>query len=229
MKDLLFLHGAMGAQSQFDVLKERLENDFQIHSLDFYGHGRSSFSDNFGIEAFARQTQEYLEQYQLKKCGVFGYSMGGYVALFLEYSKPGTFSRIMTLGTKFNWTPETSRREAEMLNPETILEKVPAYAEQLQHMHGDKWKELCGKTAQMMRYLGDLPLITAETLSKIHIPVRVGLGDQDKMVGLEETVQAFRNLQKGSFLVMPTTPHPIEKVNVDRLAYKIEKFFSADY
>lgn len=227
MKQLLFLHGALGAQSQFDTLKEKLSGTYHCHSLDFYGHGSSSFSTDFGIGAFSTQVLEYIEQYDIKGCDVFGYSMGGYVALFLEHSHPGTFGKIMTLGTKFNWTPESSEKEAYFLNPVTIQEKVPKYAEALQKLHGEKWMQLCEQTADMMRYLGAMPLITDHTLATIQIPVRIGLGDADKMVSIEETMQAFRSLEQGSFLIMPTTPHPLEQVNMDRLAYKIEKFLES--
>lgn len=224
MKHILFLHGALGAQSQFDTLKEKLSGSYHCHSLDFFGHGQASFSDQFGIDAFANQVIEYVHQYELEGCHVFGYSMGGYVALFAEHAEPGLFGSIMTLGTKFNWNPESSKREAAFLDPAKIQEKVPAYADALQKLHGDKWVQLCEKTAEMMRYLGDMPLLTNLTLSEIKLPVRLGIGDSDKMVSLEETMQAFRQLSQGSFLVMPTTPHPIEQVNMDRLAYKIEKF-----
>jgi len=224
MKHILFLHGALGAQSQFDSLKEKLSSSYHCHSLDFFGHGQSSFSDQFGIDAFANQVTDYVRQYELEGCHVFGYSMGGYVALFAEHAEPGLFSSIMTLGTKFNWTPESSKREASLLDPAKIEEKVPDYADSLKKMHGDKWIELCEKTAEMMRYLGDMPLLTSLTLSEIKLPVRLCIGDSDKMVTLEETMLSFRQLAQGSFLVMPTTPHPIEQVNMDRLAYKIEKF-----
>ncbi len=51
MKQLLLLHGALGAQSQFDELKKKLEMVYECHSLDFYGHGSSSFAESFGVEA----------------------------------------------------------------------------------------------------------------------------------------------------------------------------------
>jgi len=227
MKHILFLHGALGAQSQFDSLKAKLETTYHCHSIDFFGHGQSSFGEQFGIGAFASQVIDYVHQYELEGCHVFGYSMGGYVALFAEHAEPGLLGSIMTLGTKFNWNPESSKKEASFLEHEKIKEKLPTYAESLLKLHGDKWERLCEKTAEMMRYLGDMPLLTNLTLSEIKLPVRLAIGDMDKMVTLEETVLAFRQLKQGSFLVMPTTPHAIEHVNMDRLSYKIEKFFES--
>ncbi len=227
MKDVILLHGALGAQVQFDDLRKRLEPEYKCHSLDLPGHGSSSFAKQFGIEAFSRELENFIEQYQLKNPLIFGYSMGGYVALFLESTKPNTFSKIFTLGTKFQWTPEIAEKESGFLDPEKIREKVPDYAKRLEELHGDKWPQLCEETAKMMRYLGTMNLLNAESYGSIQIPVRVGIGDKDKMVTLEETTGVFRKLKKGSFLVMPSTPHPIEQVSPERLAYKLRKFFES--
>ncbi|MDX5320099.1 MAG: alpha/beta fold hydrolase [Bacteroidota bacterium] len=225
MKDVFMLHGALGARTDFDALSDLLKNDFRLHTLDFYGHGAASFSDDFGMKAFADQVREYLTQNALKQPLVFGYSMGGYVALYLESQYPGSFESIMTLGTKFNWNPEGSQREAAMLNPEKILEKVPKYAAVLEATHGEKWKQLCEETAKMMLALGDQPLFTESDAAALNLPVRLGLGDSDKMVSLEETSKMFRALSTGTLSVLPGTPHPIGQVNPVLLASELKHFW----
>ena len=55
---------------------------------------------------------------------VFGYSMSGYVALALEAERPGTFSGIVTLGTKFAWTPDVATTESARLDPAAISKKL---------------------------------------------------------------------------------------------------------
>lgn len=215
----------MGSQAQFDALADLLQNEYDFYRFDFYGHGKAVFSDGFGIEAFARQAEEFMRDNNLEGCAVFGYSMGGYVALFLESAHPGTFSSIMTLGTKFNWNPETSVKEAAFLDPGIIFQKVPKYAAQLENLHGNKWGDLCRRSAEMMITLGIHPALNSEKLTGIGIPVRIGLGDKDKMVSLDESNQAYRSLSRGSFLVIPATPHPLDQVDADRLAHEVRAFF----
>src|SRR5690606_27694592 len=110
MKKLLLLHGALGTQEQFAGLKALLSNDFDLHGLDFYGHGKADFSAEFSMEAIARQTGKYLEEHQLRGCEVLGYSMRDYVGLYLERQQPGSFTSIMTLGTRFSCSQETSAK-----------------------------------------------------------------------------------------------------------------------
>lgn len=227
MQPLLLLHGALGASVQFANLATLLSDKFDIHTLDFEGHGsRSSLSVNpFRIEYFAENIIHYLDENSIDKCDIVGYSMGGYVALHLASQLPERISRIFTLATKFRWNPETSVKEAGFLDAEKIQVKVPKYAEFLQSLHGDSWKENLSATREMMIYLGDNPLLTPSVLSGIQTKVRIGLGDRDAMVSIDETIEAYKALPNGELQVFPNTPHPLEKVNADIFASAIIQFF----
>lgn len=141
MKSLILLHGALGSESLFQPLKNDLQKDYEIHSFNLGGHGKTPFDTRgFGIEVFAEELNSFIQSKQLVKPVIFGYSMGGYVALYLEAINPGSFDQIITLGTKFGWNPEASRKEASRLKPDIIEQKVPAFAQMLATRHGDQWK-----------------------------------------------------------------------------------------
>lgn len=226
-KDLILLHGALGSAKQFSKLEESLKNNFTIHKLDFQSHGDNSVnSDDFGINQFANDLKKFIDDKNLVKPFVFGFSMGGYVAMYLESISPGTFDKIFTLGTKYKWDSETSAKEAAMLDADLMQEKFPDYANYLDKLHfGIGWKELMKLTVEMMLNLGAIPILTNELISKIEIPCRISIGDKDKMVTLEETVSVFKTLQKGSLLVFPETQHPFERVNNVRLNFELISFF----
>ena len=77
----------------------------------------------------------------------------------------------------------------------------------------------------MMLELGREPVLPIGDLAGIEHRVMVGVGDRDKMVSIEETVAAYRQLPNGRLIVLPDTPHPLEKVSQDRLAHEIAEFF----
>ena len=58
----------------------------------------------------------------------------------------------------------------------------------------------------------------------IQHPVLLMLGDRDKMVPLDETVEVYKSLPKAQLAILPNTAHPIEMVNQARLAYEIRFF-----
>src|SRR5688572_15290055 len=115
---LLLLHGAIGAASQFEKLTQLLQPDFEVFSLNFSGHGGKEIPEpGFNMPLFANDVLTFMEEKQLDKVDIFGYSMGGYVALYLALHYPEKVNRIMTLGTKFDWSPEIAAHETRMLNP----------------------------------------------------------------------------------------------------------------
>ncbi|MCW0295119.1 alpha/beta hydrolase, partial [Klebsiella pneumoniae] len=88
----------------------------EVHALDFSGHGAAAMrGDAFRIAAFVDDVRELLDARGVERAAFFGYSMGGYVALALAAREPQRVERVMTLGTKFRWTPEYAERESRML------------------------------------------------------------------------------------------------------------------
>lgn len=229
MKKLLLLHGALGSKLQLEPLAEALKNDFEIFDLNFSGHGGAPFDQGFGIEQFTTEVLAFFDKNGLDQVDIFGYSMGGYVALNLAHLQPKRVGNIITLATKFDWTPEGAERETKMLDPEKIEAKVPVFASQLRERHapGD-WKELLLKTADMMMQLGHRPLLTPDILSKINNPCLICLGDNDQMVSLDETARAAEALPNGQLCVLEQTPHPFEKINVPAFVHTVASFLAAD-
>jgi len=223
MTRLLLLHGALGSKEQLNPLREVLKDHFEVYSLSFSGHGGREFADGpFSMELFSNDVLEFLNEHHLDHTNIFGYSMGGYVALYLARFHPGKVKKVITLATKFNWTPETAAKEAALLNPEVMEQKIPGFVQTLQLRHGsDKWREVVTQTAAMMIDLGNKNPLLENDFVEINNPVTLMLGDGDKMVSMEESKNIQNLLPNGNFEIIPDTAHPIEKVDVDLLAKKI--------
>ncbi|MFD3002928.1 alpha/beta fold hydrolase [Pontibacter toksunensis] len=226
MENLLLLHGALGAASTLAPLASALGDQYRVHVLDFTGHGGKALpQEPFSIQLFVQDTLLLLEEKGISCTHIFGYSMGGYAALSLAQQHPKCVKSIFTLATKFAWSPETAAIETKLLNPEKIEEKVPAFATTLATRHHPQdWKQVVHKTAAMMLQLGEEPVLTAEVLQQIQVPVQIAVGDLDNMVSVEETLWAYRQLPNARLQVLPATRHPLETVAVDKLAQEIKQF-----
>lgn len=219
MNPILILHGALGSASQLEPVKSMMENNgLTVHSLNFSGHGGRAFNKNFGIEQFAEDTIQFVRAHQLKQVDIFGYSMGGYVALWLAKQHPDVVGKIVTLGTKFDWSVESASNEVKKLDAEKIQEKIPAFARILEHRHApNDWRQLLRLTADMMVTLGRSPLLSREILQSIPHPTLIGLGDQDDMADRNYSQHVASFLPNGNFHLLENTPHPIEKVDLKKL------------
>ncbi|MEO7361019.1 MAG: alpha/beta fold hydrolase, partial [Gemmatimonadaceae bacterium] len=130
MPQIFVVHGALGSAAQMAPIAGALAALGTVHNVELPGHGRTVLpaSSDFSMHTFVRALESKLRGANAditQKPFVFGYSMGGYAALALEAEHPGTFAGILTLGTKFAWTPEVALREAGRLNADVIAEKIP--------------------------------------------------------------------------------------------------------
>lgn len=227
---ILILHGAVGSKKRFDKLASALETDFDIFRMNFSGHGGESLpSEPFSIELFCRDVIDFMNSHQLRSINIFGYSMGGFVALYLASHFPERVSKIVTLGTKFNWTRTTVRQQLKFLDPAIIKEKLPTYAEELRSIHHpNNWEDVLSRTVKMMKSMGRKNPLSEDDLRKLEIPVLIGMGDRDNVVIIEESVYSYRLLKKGQLFIIPNTPHPIHNVNTEVLSGEIRRFMKSE-
>lgn len=227
MKQIILLHGAIGAQDQLTPLASQLTSlGYQVFSFNFSGHGKTSFNNDFSIQQFSKELEQFILNHQINKATIFGYSMGGYVALYLAFHKPELIERIITLGTKFYWDEAIAQKETKMLHPQTIIEKVPKFAAQLQERHGENWQTLLKATEQMMLGLGKENALQLHDYKNIKHPVLIGIADKDTMVSIEETTQVVQQLPQSAMYMLPYSKHPIEQVNIHLLAQHIDTFIN---
>lgn len=225
---LLLLHGALGAADQMAPLKTQLTAHFrQVFTLDFSGHGSAAEdAAEFSMPHFAQDVLHFMAQQEIPSANFFGYSMGGYVALELARNHPEKVRCIATLGTKFDWRPESAAQTAAVLDPEKWLAKATAFVEMLQRRHGtENWLRVVEKTKNMMLRLGNGAALSAEQISAIAHPVLIMTGELDNTVSLAESRTAADWLPAGQFVELPATKHPFEQVDLALLTEQLAAFF----
>jgi pimeloyl-ACP methyl ester carboxylesterase len=216
MNPTILLHGALGGKSQLANIKLILEQQGRtVYTLNFSGHNGEAYSPHgFGIDVFSDDVLLFLNEREIDRADFFGYSMGGYVALWFASKYPSRSGEIVTLGTKFDWSVESAERETKKLDPEKISQKVPAFARILENRHKPHdWKDLVRKTSEMMIELGQHPLLTEEILKSIENPVLICLGDKDDMADRSYSERVASLIPHGKFKLLNNTEHAIEGVS----------------
>lgn len=229
MKKLLILHGALGSAEQMKPLHSILKKNFDVYTLDFSAHGtKQEEIEKLSMNLFVQDVLEFLNNQHIDEpIALFGYSMGGYVALLLASLYPHKVSSVYTLATKFDWNELSSQKESQMLNTHAIESKVPHFAAMLSQRHGAlHWKKLCTHTANLMLSLGKNPVLTPAHLAKIQCPCKLCVGALDKMVSQSETQDVYRQIKMGTFYVYTQMEHPFEKIDYPILAKDIQDFIN---
>lgn len=225
---LILLHGALGSAEQLSPLASRLHDHFDVRVLDFPGHGDEPLGDQpFDFSSFVASVRNYIKQQELKQPLIFGHSMGGMVALLLALEQDCPLKGVITLGTKFGWTPEVAAREVGFMNPDKIEQKVPDFARALERRHRAlDWRQLLQYTQDFTSGLGAEPPRFSECLPEVSVPVFFGVAERDHLVPHEEAKRVVSHLPHGKFWTMPGA-HPLESVEMDALAAQIREFAAA--
>lgn len=230
MEPLILIHGALGTASQMEPLVPLVADDRDVYVLELEGHGTTpSRTGEYSIERFAQNVRDLMAARAISRASIFGYSMGGYVALYLAAESPELVESVTTLATKLAWSPEVATRETSRLNPATIRAKVPKFADHLERSHAGAggWEAVLERTAALMTGLGAQATVDAGLLARIPQPVRLMVGDRDNLVSIDETLSAVRAMSRAELAVLPATPHPFEQARLPLVATMVREFLSA--
>jgi len=224
MASLLLLHGALANRRQFTTLLPLLNPELKAKAIDLSGHGEKKSEPRF----FSPDTfcKDILEAGNGEPVHLFGYSMGGYAAMYFAQQYPEQVRSVLTLSTKYRWNTEIAAVENAKLNYDLLVQKAPGFITALNEQHPCTTASvLLQQTSSFLTELGEHNYLQHEVIANMKQPVCVAVGDRDKMVTLEETVAGYKALPNGQLAVLPDTPHLFEKMDMEKVAALINGFF----
>jgi 2-succinyl-6-hydroxy-2,4-cyclohexadiene-1-carboxylate synthase len=96
---LLLLHGFLGRGDDFDHLVPALSQQYRCLCIDLPGHGQtevhSADETLYQMPATALAIVELLDALQIQQAALYGYSMGGRLALYLALQFPNRLSHLI--------------------------------------------------------------------------------------------------------------------------------------
>jgi 2-succinyl-6-hydroxy-2,4-cyclohexadiene-1-carboxylate synthase len=95
---ILLLHGFMGSSNDFIEIIPELSKKFCCLTVDLPGHGKTRVFDSekhYNMHNTATALIGLLDNLNIEKCYLFGYSMGGRLALYLGINFPTRFEKII--------------------------------------------------------------------------------------------------------------------------------------
>ncbi|MEG4279652.1 2-succinyl-6-hydroxy-2,4-cyclohexadiene-1-carboxylate synthase [Microcoleus sp. MON1_C1] len=95
---LLFLHGFTGSSQDFSSVIPLLYNSYCCLAVDLPGHGKTQVNGDESCYTMSNTAQaliELLDNLQVDKCLLLGYSMGGRLALYMTLHFPERFEKVV--------------------------------------------------------------------------------------------------------------------------------------
>jgi methylmalonyl-CoA epimerase len=225
---LVVLHGALGStELETRRLLPTFQRYFKTIAVDFAAHGASSdFAEEelLTMEFFAEGVPAVLDEVGIERTHVFGFSMGGAVALYHALHHPGRVDRLAVHGINVQWDRGEVAVMTGGMDPESMAGVAPRWAERLGEAHGaDRWQPLTRRMIAFTEALPDRPFPN-ERLARITAPTLVSTGDRDRYFKIEHALNLWRTLPDARLAVHPGLDHPLQHVDPERFAEMMTDF-----
>ncbi len=213
---LVLLHGAYMTIEGMGPLLGPLAEYRQVIAPELQGHGRTADVDRpITYEGMADDTAALMDQLEIERADVVGYSMGAAVGLQLAIRHPERVRKLVAASTAYayNGMPAEAIEMFPSITPE-MFKGSPFEAEYKRlSPHPDAFESLVWK----LKELDTTDFDWSEGVRAITAPVLIIVGDSD-VVRLEHVVELFRmlgggvmgdlaGLPKSQLAVLPGTSH----------------------
>ncbi|MGV0922750.1 alpha/beta fold hydrolase [Empedobacter tilapiae] len=194
---LIFLHGNNGSIEDFYQQIPFFAKHYRVIVLDTRGQGRSTDLTNtpYTYEKFSNDLFQVIQQLNLNKVNLIGWSDGGNTALIFNAQHPQLINKTVTIGA--------------VLNPNGVSEELIGNLKSLANKPSEN------TNLRLIELMLNEPNITKLELNKIQNPVFIIAGEKDE-VKESHTKEIQQNISKAELLIIPNSTHyvPFEQPKV---------------
>lgn len=222
---LILLHGSRGTCQELLPLAQAMADKCTPMLPNLLGHGGRPIPDSFTVRAMASDILEQMDSQGISTAYLFGYSFGGYLALYLARHAPERILGVCTLATKFVFDRHTVALFTQLSSVDRILNRQRALMDQ--RHPGQDWSRLVNGLADLYRRLGQTPALTDADLEGITIPTLTISANNDQLVPWLESLKVGYLMPKGQGFTFAGKAHPLEVVPVPFLAAVVGKWLES--
>jgi pimeloyl-ACP methyl ester carboxylesterase len=216
-RPLLLLHGAYMTVDTMGPILPGLAETRQVIAAEMQGHGRTADIDRpITYEHMADDVAALIRHLGLDHPDVFGFSMGGAIALQLAIRHPGLARKLVVASASF--TSDGMQPELHEMLPSISPEMFAGSPIEAAYLEVAPNPEDFPRLVEKMKQLDVTPFAwPAEDVRGIEAPTMIVVGDAD-VVRLEHAVEMFRlvgggamgdlaGFSKSQLAVLPGTAH----------------------
>lgn len=213
-KPLILLHGNGEDSSYFEHQIPYFSSDYHVIALDTRGHGQSPRGDKpFAIKQFAEDLRDFMDEKDIEKAILLGFSDGGNIALEFALKYPERIDKMIVDGANlfpsgvrplYQWPVEIGYRIAKLFSRKS---------------------EKALRNAEMLGLMVNEPHIDPSELAAITMPVLVVAGTKD-MIKESHTKLIYKSLPnaqlsiiEGDHFVANKNPEAFNKIVTSFLFY----------
>ncbi|AFZ59028.1 alpha/beta hydrolase [Anabaena cylindrica FACHB-243] len=232
---ILGLHGHPGTGRNLAVFTNHLSNRFQTIAPDLRGYGKSRCNSNFAMQDHLDDLEALLDRFQIEKCLVLGWSLGGILAMELALRLPKRVTGLILVATSarpwgdhppISWQDNVYTGVAALLNylKPSWNWNIETFGKRslFRHLIQQHTPTAYGYIANsaVPAYLQTSPYATRALysairagynrlpdLQNIECPSLVLAGSQDRHITADSSLETARHLKNSQWQCYPNTAH----------------------
>jgi 3-oxoadipate enol-lactonase len=243
---LVLLHGLGGDAGFWARERAELADRYRVIAIDLRGSGRTvTVSTEHEIADLADDVAAVLDRLGVRRAHVVGFSMGGYVAQAFAVRHPDRLARLVLAATSATLNPQLRAFVNAVLDvsesgirPDQMYDLIwpwlfspafigdPAHADWFVYPEDDPAEQ--SPAAWRGQYLAQRRFDGSAELGRIAAPTLVVVGEQDRLVAVEEA-RAFAGAIAGArFEVVTGAGHLVNVEEPARWTALVAEFLAAD-
>ena len=208
---LIMLHGNGEDCSYFEHQMEPFAQHFRVIAIDTRGHGQTPRGNvPFTIRQFAQDLLEFMDNHDIKKAHILGFSDGGNIAMVFALAHPEHVEKLILNGANLN---------AKGVKPSVQIPIEIGY--RIARMFANKSPE-ARKNTELLGLMVNDPNVNPAELSQIQCPTLVIVGNKDMIK--DKHTRLIADSIPGSKLSIIPGNHFIANKNPDTFNHKVLEF-----
>ena len=198
---IILVHGNGETHQIFDVLIDKLKDNYTVYAVDSRCHGKSQKTEKISYELMAQDMIEFIKKLKINKPIFYGFSDGGIIGLLIAIKEPKLLSKLIVSGAN--------------LNPNGISKVILILSKIVYFITRNK----------MTRMMVKEPNISIKDLEKINIPTYVLAGKKD-VIKEEHTRLIAENIKNSTLEIVPKENHSSYIVHSEKIYNIIKKYIN---
>lgn len=196
---IILVHGNSETHQIFDVLINKLKDNYKVYAIDSRCHGKSENTERISYDLMAEDIIEFIKKLKINEPIFYGFSDGGIIGLLIAIKEPKLLSKLIISGANLN--PNGMSKFMLMIS------KI-VYFSTRNKLFGMMIKE---------------PNITIKDLEKIDIPTYVLAGEKD-IIKESHTRLIAENIKNSTLEIIPKENHSSYIVHSEKIYNIIKKY-----
>lgn len=198
---IILVHGNGETHQIFDVLIDKLKDNYTVYAVDSRCHGKSQKTEKISYELMAQDMIEFIKKLKINKPIFYGFSDGGIIGLLIAIKEPKLLSKLIVSGAN--------------LNPNGISKVILILSKIVYFITRNK----------LIRMMVKEPNISIKDLEKINIPTYVLAGKKD-VIKEEHTRLIAENIKNSTLEIVPKENHSSYIVHSEKIYNIIKKYIN---